>query len=605
MNKNIMRLIIHVLVLIFAVQTVPMRAGKSQAPVRTLNSYISQNIPAWNKVAKPLALFGIAGAVLGSIWLANKYLRTQATANPAQINNVGMHNQQPAHVLPFYSRLHNWLNDRLSSLIHFRQHTAQQVIPAHQNPTPPPQPEDPLANLTRQIRAPVEGFRPATDERLAIVPYLEDVNNLVVEPIHFDNPDDNAHITIKQANVVDQFDNQDINGEASCGYQAIKNDCGLTGLIKGQNSGMLLTDLDATAQLLGADPQGRFREMVDHRNKKLALRRHLINQLIPLAPRDPAEGEDVANMRIAYTRLLERFLDQQITIVEQGREVDINEHSIIDYMQQAPIPERNTAATAFIRNPQNIARYINLQDPIHLTREDDFDNAITNYNDALDAEDPQHEHIPANGELIQSNEIEYIINTGRQEQGSLLSTTLGNTPVIILDSTERPAPGVPSHIELHETTNLLQHNIHDHILPPERLYTFIINSGDQAKRTPGHWIAMTLEIANGNRRYTIADSAGDHNLYSLLHGSASNVIHFIEGAGIGQLLHSERQSVHEAAQNLNTCLINYEKENNQQNKTRLKKAMRKYKKLKGKFKDFRNGSEMKKRINEALNPAQG
>lgn len=568
MNIKNMRIAMFVLAFVFGIQTVPAHAEQGVSGI--IKAYIQKHASMNSNLTKSIAIFGATTAIaLGTLWLANTLNKPHAVG-PQQATGV------PQQSL--FSRACQWLKNHIPTFLDFHA--------------------DPLYHIVQELRQQVREYQPATNAQCATVPYFNDPQNMIGEAVAFDNPLDHAHVIVQQAQVLNQFSHAEINGGASCGYQALKNGCGLAGLIKGQNGGKLLTDLDVAADLFGADPQGLFRQKADTFRKKAALRTLLTDQLIPLAPRNPAPNEDTKNMRIAYTRIIEGFLDQQINIIEQGRRVDINERILTNYVQHAPITNRFAANAQFIRNQRNIVRYVNMQN-IHLSH-NNLDNAIIDYNNSLGDGEPQR---PENGELLESNEIEQIIQTELLRRGSVLNVTIGNTPIYVIESTVRPQADNPkaqpiNQLEIHEQMVQIRNSIHTHTALPHRLYVFIIGSADQFTRAAGHWITMTLEIANGMRRYTITDSAANH--VKMFDGPAANIIRFIEGEQAGNLLRPHRTPRLQAAAQLRNNLFACEKDGKKANLLALQRAMQDYSKFKGNFSDFKNPEGIRSRVDNQL-----
>jgi len=660
MNKKTMRLAILFLAFGLACQTVPVQAWWPFPVPQVSIPTIPQSARTLDTIAKPLAIAGIAGTALaGSLWLAKKLFTAHNTQpTPGQTFSIPVlqfptiqfrESNDPVipcepqafpHIITLQGAMpkpQTTLTDPQNpapSLPQFSIASSQGADPAQQMTGSEPQnpaPEAPqypaptysiedLINLGKQIEAVPEGYKPATDEQVAIVPYFNDENNLIDKPFHFENPDDHARVIVLQVKVARQEG-------AACGLHSTKNDAALAGLIRGHNTAIMLTD-DYASELLIENLQ----QEIIQTQKKRALRDILVSHVLHKPEHTPDE-EHAGWLTDRYAFMLEHFFDEQLDRIERDKEVIISEQDIYNYLAKQELPQdvmqrlqqeelervahereqldkatsdhnerkiaecqaeinRNYHKEAIMSfNSRPIARYVHVENPIHITQVN-LDGAIEQYNknrifghkdsqdgeidDGLDMEN----NIRADGENAAVYDLSPLVEAVRRQPNSPFAIALGNVPITFVSQANSPA--------CTPTLYDLRNNIFAHSMPEQRVHLFICGNG-------GHWIALACEFSQGERRWTIADSV---NINGQFYGLAADVIRYVEGKNAGNLLKPSQECIDRASQTLKDCLISCENDE-QENSDELQHALHNYLNLKGQLSELTE-PDMAQRINEQI-----
>ena len=180
--------------------------------------------------------------------------------------------------------------------------------------TPPAQQAGPTAAAAEPL--PEQVFQAATNERLAIVPYFNDLSHHVLAPLHFTKPD-GTNITIQQLKVLSQFA-PDGGGGASCGYHAgPKNIPAITGLIQGLETEHLLTNPQIALRMFNPSSEtlGTLRQEINNNRIKTALKWYYGEFIKVRVPEEPvwADLESTRVMGTLYKQLCNECLENLIS----------------------------------------------------------------------------------------------------------------------------------------------------------------------------------------------------------------------------------------------------------------------------------------------------
>ena len=334
---------------------------------------------------------------------------------------------------------------------------------------------------------------------------------------------------------------QTIGAGETCGYECIKNTCGVVSLIKGLSGHHLFTK-EAAQELFGQQPEGALRHSINQSRKHHALVELIIaNHIAPYTSiqRLPNESVDtIKNYLNEYRYLMRKFLHEQITALEKTGQTTLTTENISDYMIHAPInniyatdkartaqdiEKLHQARIQYLRNPENIARYIRIIKSVKLTQ-NDFDNAIINFNKNRQ---PDFQ-LPTNGENLTPDEICQLFEQERANAKSIIGQMIKDVPIISLELPEKHEKEV---MALDETLV----TIHDAIEKRntkqlKRIYIIMVRGSEQGTRNNRHLVSMVLEIAPGrSRRYIMINSENEIQLYR---GPLAMCINFLEDCNI-------------------------------------------------------------------------
>lgn len=539
MRKNAIRHLFLSLSFLCAVQNSPIQAFGLATIAHAFQTSVCRGAKACGRISRPVAILAAVAAVgVGTLLLYNRWRSNQPTLVPSpmlariwnwfkpQQRQVAPSSNQPAVVqLPVAEITLN--ASPISASIAPAQVALTPAITAVQEQAPSAAPissantvlqqQDPAVNegvaqvaipLAERITVPVEGYVPANDNELAIVPYFNYPENLVGS-FQFVNQNDGATVTVQQVRTFNQFGDPNVNGSGqTCGLHAAKNFCGLAGLVRGLNSGSMLTGRDEALHLFGSNPQGVWRGHVDINRKKRALKELLEDRL---ERRDPvAIPTDPIDVGIYIIRpSLNRFISGMVDIVEHEGEATITGQQVADYLSRA-----NPLYTAFLQDQNNLARYLRIENPIHITR-DDLQSAIRNYNNS----DIWAQQMFTDSECLSMDEINELVDSERINHESVISCSSGDIPLIPCPYIARDA------LEQNGVLRNLRNAIQARQLPAQRTVAFI--------PAAGHWRIVMAEFAQRHRRYTIAESAD--NAVRLARSDEANIISFLEGVPIDRM----------------------------------------------------------------------
>ncbi len=352
----------------------------------------------------------------------------------------------------------------------------------------------------------VGGGKSSKPSSLAAVTYFNNAQHMISRN-SCRNQSDGANVIIQQVRVQDQ------GAELTCGYHAVKNGCALVGLVHGRDSGILLQNPAAFEFCGDRKNWGSTRRLIiEQRRKKQAID-ELISLIInphPIA----AKNENEDQLRTVYTTNLKRFLDGKIDeYIKDPKNNRVNADEIRHQLSALQDLTQSLELINLARMPEAYERYVNIPvNPLNIALKND----------------------PLYGEKLNSAEIEFIkmsIQRCGGPSGQNLFQALGDIPLQIIESTEPQKPEIQGKkvdhpLSILEVTAHLRQALANKSCAGHGVYAFILGSAAQTKGAEGHWVALIVEIANGERRYTIADSVNELQIFN---GPAASVIKFVEG----------------------------------------------------------------------------
>lgn len=351
-----------------------------------------------------------------------------------------------------------------------------------------------------------------------------------------------GQIRVQQALVLNQF-GANSGGGASCGYQALKNACGIASTLLGTDRREWLTNRETVNQLFGPARQGTaagpWRARIIQERDKQALRYH-IEHLMPVNDVDGIDGQfDVQNIRERYLGLHREYVAEIVDRLFAGEEfIEVTANTFVDWLQTRPIDivdptEYGTNVTAdaireYIRNRDTVLEYIGIEkDQVLRCSRAMLPAARKTYNgDARNT--GKFNTITFNGEWLHGGEIDLLIRDMiRREEAPL-----ADIPIHVLDSI---APRVLEH---NDDVTAVRNAIRDGHALPHQVYAFVLGNmyhdGDDTGGD-GHWMTLVLDtLENNQRRYTLADSGG--NAVRLYGGTCHQFIRYLEGDPVAERL---------------------------------------------------------------------
>lgn len=352
-------------------------------------------------------------------------------------------------------------------------------------------------------------------------------------------------ISIAQIKVLSQFEHGG-GGDASCGYQALKNS-----IIMLFNTIMQTADLEERLYSLKLIQElfgehGIWRSEIIRRRVMNIFHDYISSRLQNcLRPEDSVQddnGFNTANIRSKYQSLLGNYCARLLHTIFTGHPVHISYEDLLAFLAHAPIqiedihdcfhaegadPLSLEDLQARLRNPEIVARYINqeLLVPFDL-RLNDFAHVKDDYN-------RRHSGQPVNieGEWVDETELTGLIEQDPQAMGPGMFTVIRSTTLI--------SPDTDWSEEWHKVQQ-----VHTELVNPavrDYIHCFIVGTMEldlEVDQTPkqdktGHWYALIVHKVGGRRYYYIADSANHCRLYSQ---PIIRIIAALEGPEIAQRL---------------------------------------------------------------------
>jgi hypothetical protein len=444
-------------------------------------------------------------------------------------------------------------------------------------------------------------------ESLADVPYFAERTYHVIDPIQVTRPD-GTEITVQQLCVLNQFEVDPQTrfplggGETSCGYHAgPKNITAIAGLIQGLDTSRLLTDSQPALDLFNprGGETGRLRTIVNNQRIKTALREYYKERLTDSLPNEYpiTEGitENPFSIQSFYRQLIRDYLDQIISqAVDQRQAHEITMDGVIAAFQHMPLvniaPETlndlnctEQKLVEFIRDPSNIRRYVSLPEtPLRISQED-IGPALARYNQL------HNPRLEENGDLLNSYEIQYLLDLQQREQERILnpryvsSTVLEDTSPLLL-----------------QTITRLRDQLQARQLPEQRIHAFVLGNTDQGRRSQGHWITLVLEVARNRRRYSIANSA--HNHIKMFRGAIRDIISFLEGEDIAQLIRPSDGLKKRLTDQLREAIAICKQHHDDRSRERLQTSLENFQEIVNDYSSFGGAGEFERIVTPLLAP---
>lgn len=345
-------------------------------------------------------------------------------------------------------------------------------------------------------------------------------------------------VLVQQVDVLNQFIPGN-GGYGSCGYQALKNACGIVSKLSRPDNPegqALLAGREQANRLFGFAEQGTaagdWRARIIESREKIAIEQSIRRQFAMQVINARLDSGLFKSEKIqeVYRGLRDDFIRELVRRLFEGGEssVELNQEAFIAWVTARdiniadPIEYRDNDGelgplVAHIKNPVTIGAYVHIE-PRRFVR---------------DAGNRDH------GEWLRSGEIESLIAHVKQAPAT---AHLRDVPMVVLDSVQREHLQAIEQEELIPEVGALRTAITNNRPLPHPVYAFVLGTMRYSGMTgaDGHWITLVVDSPEGNqRRYTLADSAG--NRVRLHDGPAYNLIRYLEGDRIASDLRNFRE----------------------------------------------------------------
>ena len=325
----------------------------------------------------------------------------------------------------------------------------------------------------------------------------------------------NGQVRVQQTLVHNQF-GTDGGGWASCGYQALKNACGIASTVLGHDRRNWLTSPDVVQQLIG--PVGRWRARVIEQRQKVVLRAGIIENFLLFNPgaRNSAGHLNSEKIRGLYQTLRDNYASSVVDrLFTDEQSVDITVDGFVAWVQARDVAIGNPAEYGAGATAEGIVEHIRNRGTILAYLDVKSGRCTSAYRQQS-----------VSSEWLRGGEIDHLIEQFKQEQEHLR-----NIPMIVLDSVNADHLRELDHGEamLEEVRNL-RNAIRDGTPLPHQVYAFVLGDMQYSgmSGSAGHWMTLVLDAREQNqRRYTLADSA--HNTLRLYAGPCHQFIQYLEG----------------------------------------------------------------------------
>lgn len=334
---------------------------------------------------------------------------------------------------------------------------------------------------------------------------------------------EDIQIKVGQVNVLDQCCPQGCGG-ASCGYQTLKNAVGIASLAKGHDWSNWLSDPQQAAKLFAksslTQKGGEWREAVILERKKRLLGLAVANRL-KFEP--PQQSQPALNN--VYPRLCGEYIENVVNQIVAGGKVGVTIESFIQWVQRQNITliEGDCILgvqrfVQWVKMPKTIESYFKINpdapeyyslDMIEQLREEHYKSSSTDLEVG--------EKLTTDGEWLYGWEVQNL-----HKNLSILPDYkhLKDAPLTVIDS---------SAAHLTSVAESIRKTILEKKLLEKNVYQFAIHSG-------AHWTTVVLDICDGSRRYTLADSLNNCN--GLRYGAGIDFINKLEGGKLADRIHA-------------------------------------------------------------------
>ena len=331
-----------------------------------------------------------------------------------------------------------------------------------------------------------------------------------------------GQVRVQQAVVLDQFGDHG-GGDASCGYHALKNACGIASTLLGTDRREWLTSHETVHQLFGfprrGAPAGRWRAGIIREREKEVLKTDIIRAVFSFNEVGEVDAEQFnsAKIRGLYQTLRNQYVAEIVDrlLEPDAAPVDITVDNFVAWVQARVLP---------IANPDEYKEHCTLE----LIAEHVQNRATILAYIGIRPDRPiGYRRRRYNGELLNDGEIQRLIADVKREQ----EPRLAEVPMHVFDDI------APQFLEGNEDVVAIRRAIEAGQALPHQVYAFVLGTmrhvGDGGR--PGHWMTLVLDTLDRNqRRYTLADSAD--NAIRLYQGPCRPFIRFLEGDQVAERL---------------------------------------------------------------------
>jgi len=351
-------------------------------------------------------------------------------------------------------------------------------------------------------------------------------------------------VSLAQVKVLSQFSKRG-GGDASCGYQALKNSIlALFSLIAGTDDlNGELHDPKIIKELFGAD--GTWRNHVITERVKVLFKdfivSHLQAHLRPAADVNVAAGFNRANIRGKYLDLLGEYSKGVLCEILRGQKVGIDFAGFLNFLSHAEIQIADQSPyyhsispdpvdlRALMRTPEFVELFFNGKalKPFELVLNP---SSIQQVKKDYLQRNPGG-HVSLDGEWADETEIQQLLKVDPKTMGAKMYTVIGDTSMISPDYDFMPEWQKLQAIRTELMSSSVANYIHCFILGTMGRR---IEEGQSAERTAqGHWYSLIAHKTGGRRYYYIADSANHCRLYT---DQIKSIIGALEGQDSASLL---------------------------------------------------------------------
>ncbi|MGE0009342.1 MAG: hypothetical protein AB7F19_02260 [Candidatus Babeliales bacterium] len=342
--------------------------------------------------------------------------------------------------------------------------------------------------------------------------------------------------TIKQLHVLNQYGSADHGGDASCGYQSLKNAIYICRMLSGKAGQPQLTDLSIVQQLFNKkDPKGGWRKLVLENTYRRAIKWHIDQKLYALLisyndvqhVEVPLEAQHLdqklqdrfkTKIRGFYQGVLATELSPQLVAalfsalegqpLEASTKITITRALFIDAVKKSQRIMKgdiegleNFDFVAYAKSDEALALYvpentINAEHIFEISKAE----ALQQYN----AAHPDNK-FDAQGDWVNENEIGLLLKHEQQVGGLLADLPVHFDGITIIDNVPLLNQGEGEYKEIIEIAERLA-KVDDFI------HAFVVGlmSGKPGSVSGSrHWITLVVHKHHGIIEYSVADSGAN------------------------------------------------------------------------------------------------
>lgn len=321
-------------------------------------------------------------------------------------------------------------------------------------------------------------------------------------------------------------------GNASCGYQALKNACGILFLLLGIPEGTEWLESERVIShfVAIADDShgtGTWRQLIINQRNRTAMENHYKTFIvINPAPQIGTHEPNAKLVKIIVQKLVLSYIRNIIIRLyrQEAHSVELSLNSFTHWVEEQPIAIADPTIFGpgftpkdiedYIKNRLTLSAYVNIQE--HQCSLQDIAQAHIHYNSS--AKKSSAKPFDPNGEWLLGNEINDLANHIKKEHEQL-----AHIPIIVVDSVNH------AQLDLDNELLFIKLGIQDNSIPENQCYAFIVGTMTPQGNwlSEGHWTTLVLDTFQGKRRYTIADSS--NNKLRMYAGPCYELIRYLEG----------------------------------------------------------------------------